>query len=343
MGVIKNRLGQNYGHWKVLRFNKEKTEETGKVHWDCECDCGCGTIKTIRSDALAVTKTGGCKNMTTAKEIICQHCGQSFFPKKQAGNRKYCYNCVPEENISIRQKIKLWSVEYKGNKCSLCEYDKCIDALDFHHLNPDEKDFNISDHGLKMDWPLIKEELDKCILVCANCHREIHSNLAKQELIRLAEHKPEEQIKNSKKVRCINTNEVFGSCSIAGEKYNIKYFKHIKDVCEGKRDFCGRLPSTNEPLYWEWLEQSEDDLKRITCNKERRQKAKQEQIYKTKMVRQIKVRCSTGEQFNSLKEAGEWCNVSGSGIRRALQNPNWTSGSHPITGERLHWFKVEGE
>ena len=49
-------------------------------------------------------------------------------------------------------------------------------ALDFHHLNPKEKDFNLSNRNLNMDWDVIKEELDKCILVCSNCHREIHYN-----------------------------------------------------------------------------------------------------------------------------------------------------------------------
>lgn len=49
--------------------------------------------------------------------------------------------------------------------------------MDFHHLNPNEKDFNISDRNLPTsDWPRIKNELDKCILVCANCHREIHNH-----------------------------------------------------------------------------------------------------------------------------------------------------------------------
>ena len=52
---------------------------------------------------------------------------------------------------------------------------KRIEALEFHHLNPNEKDFIISDRNLILDWNIIKKELDKCELVCANCHREIHS------------------------------------------------------------------------------------------------------------------------------------------------------------------------
>lgn len=74
---------------------------------------------------------------------------------------------------SHRQKIKTKSIEYKGGKCQKCGYDKCEWALDFHHLNSEEKDFNIARYGT-LSWEKIKKELDKCIMVCANCHRELH-------------------------------------------------------------------------------------------------------------------------------------------------------------------------
>lgn len=69
-----------------------------------------------------------------------------------------------------RQKEKL--VEYKGGKCEKCGYNKSIQALQFHHLNPEEKDFNIS--GKSYSFKRIKKEVDKCMLVCSNCHIEIH-------------------------------------------------------------------------------------------------------------------------------------------------------------------------
>lgn len=90
----------------------------------------------------------------------------------------YCYDCLPEEHYTgaqLRNCIKKWALEYKGNKCEICGYNKCEEALEFHHLNPNEKDFCISDRDIKLNWLKIKEELDKCQLVCANCHREIHS------------------------------------------------------------------------------------------------------------------------------------------------------------------------
>lgn len=103
---------------------------------------------------------------------------KEFFPKKQAKTRHYCYECLPQENYSgsdLRKQIKQWGLEYKGNKCVLCGYDKCISALDFHHTNPQEKEFELSNRNIKLDWDIVKKKLDKCIVVCANCHREIHS------------------------------------------------------------------------------------------------------------------------------------------------------------------------
>lgn len=78
-----------------------------------------------------------------------------------------------------RRKLKSMAVDYKGGKCVKCEYNRCNDALEFHHLNPNEKDFAISASGNTRSWDKIKKELDKCILVCANCHREIHHELKK--------------------------------------------------------------------------------------------------------------------------------------------------------------------
>ncbi len=81
------------------------------------------------------------------------------------------------DTSSYRREVKRKLIEYKGNKCQLCGYDKCQEALDFHHLNPDEKDFNIS--GGTKSFESLKPEVDKCILVCANCHREIHAGVTK--------------------------------------------------------------------------------------------------------------------------------------------------------------------
>lgn len=46
-----------------------------------------------------------------------------------------------------RDKLKQMAILYKGGRCEICGYDKCVGALEFHHKNPQEKDFAIGDNG----------------------------------------------------------------------------------------------------------------------------------------------------------------------------------------------------
>lgn len=78
-----------------------------------------------------------------------------------------------------RKKVKRMAVEYKGGKCQLCSYNKCVEALDFHHKDPSTKKFGIGHKGYTRSWESIKAELDKCVIVCANCHREIEAGVSK--------------------------------------------------------------------------------------------------------------------------------------------------------------------
>lgn len=84
--------------------------------------------------------------------------------------KKYLNFRVSEQ----RRKVKLQCIEYKGGKCERCGYNKCPAALEFHHLDPSEKDFGISSNGISRSFEKCKVEVDKCILVCSNCHAEIH-------------------------------------------------------------------------------------------------------------------------------------------------------------------------
>ena len=77
--------------------------------------------------------------------------------------------------IKRRKQNKLVLVEYKGGKCEICGYNKCVEALEFHHLDPSTKE--AKNLGTTASIAKQKAEADKCILVCANCHREIHNEL----------------------------------------------------------------------------------------------------------------------------------------------------------------------
>lgn len=84
--------------------------------------------------------------------------------------RKYLSWAVAER----RRHLKRQAIAYKGGACVDCGYTKCAEALQFHHRNPQEKDFRIGS-GLTKSWARLKAELDKCDLVCANCHAERHA------------------------------------------------------------------------------------------------------------------------------------------------------------------------
>lgn len=77
--------------------------------------------------------------------------------------------------------MKEMLVAYKGGKCSRCGYSKCVNALEFHHRDRAQKDFNIAQTGKTPGLATLKHETDKCDLVCANCHREIHDELNAQQ------------------------------------------------------------------------------------------------------------------------------------------------------------------
>lgn len=83
-------------------------------------------------------------------------------------------SATSEAVTNFRRRRKANLVKVLGSKCSLCGYDNCIGALEFHHIEPESKSYQLSAgncHSLEEDL----EEAKKCLLVCANCHREIHT------------------------------------------------------------------------------------------------------------------------------------------------------------------------
>lgn len=103
--------------------------------------------------------------MTKCDWHTCNKTSKAKFCSPQCKNKFY---------VDKRRKVlKVKALEYKGAKCECCGYAKSSRALQFHHLDPNEKDFTISS-GQTKSWEKIKDELDKCILLCSNCHAEHH-------------------------------------------------------------------------------------------------------------------------------------------------------------------------
>jgi len=102
----------------------------------------------------------------------CKHHGLTSYVFEPNRNCYRCKQCRSAAVSNKRRQLKQKALSYKGSCCSICGYYKCTAALEFHHQD-DTKEFTISSGDIK-SWDKMKIELDKCILVCANCHRELH-------------------------------------------------------------------------------------------------------------------------------------------------------------------------
>lgn len=108
----------------------------------------------------------------------CAKCYQiltidNFNIKPSGAFTSYCKKCNHEVKYSILKRRKIEILNIFGNKCSICGYDKCKAALEFHHTNPNEKEFSLS-NAKTTNLDKLMLEMNKCILVCSNCHKEIH-------------------------------------------------------------------------------------------------------------------------------------------------------------------------
>lgn len=87
-----------------------------------------------------------------------------------------CIDCNRETTNKKKHAIKDFAIMYKGGKCSVCDVKYTRNNYAFHHTEPEHKDFSVGDrNGISI--PELTRELDKCVLVCHNCHSEVHHEL----------------------------------------------------------------------------------------------------------------------------------------------------------------------
>ena len=80
--------------------------------------------------------------------------------------------------IDWRHRTKERMVQSFGGRCGICGYNRCQESMDMHHLDPTEKEFPLSSiRANPMSWKKIVVELRKCVMLCRNCHGEIHAGL----------------------------------------------------------------------------------------------------------------------------------------------------------------------
>jgi hypothetical protein len=162
-----------------------------------------------------------------------------FFKKSENRFNSYCKPCLYEYQKQRWLDRKRKAIELFGGECCKCGYSKNMAALEFHHLDPTKKDFSFS-RGNGKGWKKIVEELKKCILVCSNCHREIH-NPQQNEILE------DQGLSNSNLNREHNRENHFtpsGSCPTCFEDvYGTKYCS-VECAQKGGRKVANRPGKT---------------------------------------------------------------------------------------------------
>lgn len=108
----------------------------------------------------------------------CTRHGSTTFVLSGRGYYR-CKQCRMEAVVRRRRKVKRILVEEAGGSCLLCGYDRCLAALEFHHLVPEDKRFGLSQRGVARALETVRAEARKCVLLCANCHAEVEAGFSK--------------------------------------------------------------------------------------------------------------------------------------------------------------------
>jgi transposase len=107
----------------------------------------------------------------------CRHHGLVTFARTGTAGHYRCMKCRAEAVVARRRTIKQVLVREAGGACRLCGYDRYLGALEFHHLDPAEKEFNIARRGISRSIDRARAEARKCILLCSNCHAEVEGGI----------------------------------------------------------------------------------------------------------------------------------------------------------------------
>lgn len=119
----------------------------------------------------------GKKRLREPVLLECKHHGLTEFFLYDSG--QVCIKCKTARQTNRQRENKARAVQYKGGKCAMCGLEtEHLAVYDFHHTDPAEKEANIAELVFSASWVNIKAELDKCIMLCSNCHRIVHSQEA---------------------------------------------------------------------------------------------------------------------------------------------------------------------
>jgi helix-turn-helix protein len=131
---------------------------------------------TRRRAAVAAADRDGTREI----QLLCGRHGPTRHVRRSDGFR--CARCEAARVVAWRRKVKRILVEEAGGACLLCGYAECHAALQFHHLDPATKSFALSREGVTRSLARAREEAEKCVLLCANCHAKVEAGLAQLPL-----------------------------------------------------------------------------------------------------------------------------------------------------------------
>jgi transposase len=119
---------------------------------------------------------------TAPREVmrLCSRHRRAVFRLDARGTYR-CVLCAQERVAARRRQVKRILVEEAGGCCAACGYDRSQAALQFHHLNPADKIFGLSSRGLSHGIDRAREEAQKCVLLCGNCHAEVEAGVRNLE------------------------------------------------------------------------------------------------------------------------------------------------------------------
>jgi hypothetical protein len=121
--------------------------------------------------------------MAIHKELKCKHHGLTKHRINSKGSGGICLKCDTKNQTIKKTRRRLKLLKLFGRRCFVCHYDRCDQALDFHHIIPKEKKFALSSKKIvSQPWETVLEEARKCVLICSNCHREYHAGVLKKKL-----------------------------------------------------------------------------------------------------------------------------------------------------------------
>jgi DNA-binding CsgD family transcriptional regulator len=109
---------------------------------------------------------------------VCPRHGEAVFGLRSDGAWR-CLRCRSEAVADRRRRLKQIVVAEAGGCCAVCGYDRSAAALQFHHVDPATKRFEVAARGITRSLERLREEVRKCVLLCANCHAEVEAGVAK--------------------------------------------------------------------------------------------------------------------------------------------------------------------